>query len=473
MRILWLKSDLLLPLDKGGKLRTWHLMRHLAKRHEITYLAFADHDQIAAAGADAGSNSSGRPKAKTADAIEGMREVAAHVETVPRREPVKGTLRFYAGAALRVLDPLPYAVGRYRSRAYAARIRELLASTSFDLIVCDFLPPVVSLPERLPCPAVLFTHNVESEIWRRHAEVHSGFPARLLYRMQYRRMLRFEARALRRFDAVLTVSEADRATFARLYPGAVQGSVYVVSTGVDTQFFSPEARDAAGDERPSAADSRRLVFTGSMDWLPNEDAMLFFCREVLPLIRAEEPEVTLSIVGRTPTPAVKKLADLPGVYVTGRVDDVRPYIREAAAYIVPLRIGGGTRLKIFEAMAMGKAVVSTTVGAEGLPVSGGEHVILADEPRSFSRAVVRLLRDVDRRRQFEAAARALVVERYDWSAVAGELESALACVAAPRSSATITTTANTAGERVAVSASPKRSTVGADLRAGPEPIHPR
>ena len=401
MRILWLKSDLLLPLDKGGKLRTWHLMRHLARRHEISYLAFADPDQ---------------PRAE----VEGMREVAARVETVPRREPAKRSLRFNVEAALRVLDPLPYAVGTYRSAAYRKRLRALLAERPFDLIVCDFLPPAVNLPAHLPCPAVLFTHNVESEIWRRHAETKSSPIARALYAMQHRRMLRYEGGALSRFDGVLAVSDADRETFARLYPGAVKRPVQVVSTGVDTDYFAPSAVDA-----PESAIRNQLIFTGSMDWLPNEDAMLFFCRDILPLIRAEEPGVRLTIVGRAPTPAVKKLADDPSVTVTGRVDDVRPYMKDAAVYIVPLRIGGGTRLKIFEAMAMGKAVVSTTVGAEGLPVTSGEHVVLADEPRAFAASVVGLMRNLESRARLEAAARALVVERYDWSAVAGELESAL------------------------------------------------
>jgi glycosyltransferase involved in cell wall biosynthesis len=211
------------------------------------------------------------------------------------------------------------------------------------------------------------------------------------------------------------VSDADRDTFARLYGDAVPRPVHVVPTGVDTSYFASDA---------SPAESRHLVFTGSMDWLPNEDAMVFFCREVLPLIRAEEPGISLSIVGRAPTPAVEKLADGDSVTVTGRVDDVRPYMRDAAVYVVPLRIGGGTRLKIFEAMAMGRAVVATTIGAEGLPVTPGEHVLLADDPRTFARAVVGLLRDVGRRRELETAARALVVERYDRSAVAGELEDA-------------------------------------------------
>src|SRR5687767_5228706 len=193
MRILWLKSDLLLPLDKGGKLRTWHLMRHLARRHEITYLSFAD------------------------GLVDGMSEVARRVETIPRSDPGKGSVRFYADAALHLLDPLPYAVAKYRSRAFARRLNELLSEQSFDLIVCDFLFPAVNLPRRLPCPAVLFTHNVESEIWRRHAETRTGVP-HLLYRIQHARMLRYEARVLGRFDGVLAVSDADRHTFARLYP---------------------------------------------------------------------------------------------------------------------------------------------------------------------------------------------------------------------------------------------------------------
>ena len=200
---------------------------------------------------------------------------------------------------------------------------------------------------------------------------------------------------------------------SRLYPEAIRAPIHVVPTGVDTTFFTP----AVGP----VTSSRRLVFTGSMDWLPNEDAMLFFCRDILPSIRAEEPEVTLSIVGRAPTPAVARLAQDSGITVTGRVDDVRPHISESAVYVVPLRIGGGTRLKIFEAMAMGKAVVSTAIGAEGLPVRDGEHLLFADEPVAFATAVVRVLRDADGRRRLESAARALVVEQYDWSAVAHEL----------------------------------------------------
>jgi sugar transferase (PEP-CTERM/EpsH1 system associated) len=407
MKLLWLNANLLLPLDKGGKLRTWHLMRHLAAHHEITYLAFHD------------------PADEDARNREGMNEVCAHLETVPRIDPAKGTLRFYLDAARFVMDPVPYGIAKYRSRAYRDRLRRLLDATRFDAVVCDFLVPIVNMPDRLPCPGILFTHNVESEIWRRHAATATNAVARKLLRDQWRRMLRFEHGALSRFDLVLAVSDADRQTFQNLYPGSLRMPVHVVQTGVDTEYFAPD--DPAGESVP-ASRPPHLVFTGSMDWLPNEDGMIHFAREILPAIREAEPGTTLSIIGRSPTPAVRRLAETDGIDVTGRVDDVRPHVAAGDVYVVPLRIGGGTRLKIFEAMAMGKAVVSTAIGAEGLPVTNGEDVIIANDPSRFAQAVVGLIRDRDARTRLERAARRLVVEHYDWSAVAGGFEDALARV---------------------------------------------
>jgi sugar transferase (PEP-CTERM/EpsH1 system associated) len=397
MKLLWLNAGLLLPLDKGGKLRTWHVMRHLAARHDITYLSFADDSQTDADRA-------------------GMRAVCSRLATVPRTDAAKGTWRFYMEAAGYLLDAAPYAVAKYRSAAYRATLADLLAAERFDAVVCDFLPPVVNLPPRLPCPSIVFTHNVEAEIWRRHAEQASNPVSKRLLTQQWRRMLRFEAAALARFDLTLAVSDADRRTFDRLYPGSLTAPVHVVQTGVETDFFTPA---------PVAPEPAHMVFTGSMDWLPNEDGMTYFCREILPKIRESEPGATLSIIGRAPTPAVRKLGEIAGVDVTGRVDDVRPHIAKGAVYVVPLRIGGGTRLKIFEAMSMGKAVVSTTIGAEGLPVTSGRDVEIADEPSRFAHAVVHLMRDTAARRAIETAARQLVVERYDWSAVAQDFESAL------------------------------------------------
>jgi sugar transferase (PEP-CTERM/EpsH1 system associated) len=404
MKILWLNAGLLLPLDKGGKLRTWHVMRHLAERHDITYVCFAEPSQMSAA----------------APALDGMRQVCSRLETIARADAEKGTWRFYADAARYLIDPAPYAVAKYCSPAYRARVEQLLATERFDALICDFLPPIVNLPDTLPCPSIVFTHNVEAEIWRRHCENASNPISKRLLAQQWRRMLRFEGDALARFDLVLAVSDADRQTFERLYPRSLNVPVHVVQTGVDTSFFTP---DRGTPERV------HLVFTGSMDWLPNEDAVVYFCREILPRIREVEPEATLGIIGRSPTPAVRRLADAHGVEVTGRVDDVRRHVARGAVYVVPLRIGGGTRLKIFEAMAMGKAVVSTTVGAEGLPVTPGRDILIADDPALFAQAVVHLIRDTQARQALEAAARRLVVERYDWSAVAMDFEDAVTSIA--------------------------------------------
>jgi sugar transferase (PEP-CTERM/EpsH1 system associated) len=408
MRILWLNANLLLPLDKGGKLRTWHIMRELARQHEITYLSFAHPSQTAAD-------------------HDGMRDVCSRLETVPRTDAAKGTLRFYLDAARYLIDPAPYAVAKYRSHAFRERLTTLLASNPFHLVVCDFLVPAINLPHRLPCRSILFTHNVEAEIWRRHVENAGHAASRRLLHQQWQRMLQFERSALSRFDLVLAVSEADKQTFSRLYPNAARRPIHVVQTGVDTTYFSPV---------PAASGNPHLVFTGSMDWLPNEDGMVFFVNDVLPHIRRAFPNVTLSIVGRAPTPAVQRLADRAGITVTGRVDDVRPHVGAGTVYVVPLRIGGGTRLKIFEAMAMGKAVVSTTIGAEGLPVTPGQNILLADEPEAFAGAVVALLRDARMRARIESEARRLVVERYDWSAVASDFERALQRVGRAETAAT-------------------------------------
>ena len=403
MNILWLNANLLLPLDKGGKLRTWHVMRHLAERHDITYLSFAD------------------PLNTEADRL-GMRAVCRRLETVPRRDVAKGTWQFYASAARYVLDPVPYGVAKYRSAAYRSRLVSLLRSERFDMVVCDFLVPIVNMPHQLPCPAILFTHNVEAEIWRRHVENATNPLRRQLLAQQWRRMLRFERQALDRFELVLAVSNADRETFGRLYPGSAKRPVHIVQTGVDTTYFSPASSADSDVAAP------HLVFTGSMDWLPNEDGMIYFVDEILPRIRAQVPGVTLSIVGRAPTPAVRRLAEQSGIEVTGRVEDVRPHVARGTAYVVPLRIGGGTRLKIFEAMSMGKAVVSTTVGAEGLPVTHDRDILIADDPQAFADAVIRLIREPRIRTRIESAARQLVVDRYDWSAVARDFEDALVSV---------------------------------------------
>ena len=305
-----------------------------------------------------------------------------------------------------------------RSRAYRAAVSRALAQTTYDRIVCDFLVPAINMPKHVAVPSVLFTHNVEAEIWRRHLETETHWLRKRLFHGQWLRMRRFEGSTLARFDRILAVSDVDRTTLQALYPEAMSGRpVSVIPTGVDTHYFS--------DVAPEPAIPQRLVFVGSMDWLPNVDAVTYFAHEILPRIRRAEPGVTFTIVGRAPTAAVQALTTIPGVEVTGRVDDIRPYIAAATVNVVPLRIGGGTRLKIFEAMAAGRASVSTRIGAEGLPTEHGRHLLLADDPAGFSEAVLTLLRNPEMRRAMESDARDLVTTRYDWSVAATHLEQAI------------------------------------------------
>src|SRR2546430_1809329 len=230
-------------------------------------------------------------------------------------------------------------------------------------------------------------------IWKRVATVETRAWRRALLEVEWRKMRRCETRACTQATVTIAVSDVDRALLAAAAPGA---RVFTVPTGVDTSYFAP----TGVPESPA-----RLVFIGSMDWYPNEDAMVFFIGEILPVIRRAVPDVEMTVVGRDPSERLRALGEAAGVRITGTVEDVRPWIADAAVYVVPLRVGGGTRLKIFEGLAMGKAVVSTTVGAEGLPLVDGTHFVRADGPAEFARAVVSLLRDRDRRRALGTAGR--------------------------------------------------------------------
>lgn len=401
MRILWLKTELLHPIDKGGKIRTYQTLKHLKDAHHITYLTLDD-----------GS----APTSAVADANEYCHELIR----VPFRAPAKGTPAFFADLARNALSSLPYAVGRYRSAAMRAAIQRAVAERAIDLVVSDFLVPAVNLPADLGVPTLLFQHNVEAAIWERHAQVARHPITRAYMKSQWRRMRDFEGAACRRFDHVVAVSEADRDAFRHDY--GVR-AVTAVPTGVDTDFFQPSGQAAV---RP-----HHIAFTGSMDWMPNEDGIAWFVRDVLPRIRRVVADATLSIVGRNPTPGVRALAQVaPGIEVTGTVPDIRPWLEGAATVIVPLRVGGGTRLKIFEAMAMERAIVSTTIGAEGLPVEDGVDIRIADDADAFASAVVELLRDPARAARIGSAAAAQVRANFGWQGVTAQF--AEACDAAVR-----------------------------------------
>jgi sugar transferase (PEP-CTERM/EpsH1 system associated) len=389
VRILWLKTELLHPVDKGGKIRTYQMLKALKSQHQITYLTLDD-------------------GTAAADARERAAEYCHELVTVPHRAAEKFSTGFYVELARNLASSLPYAVRKYESDAMRRAIVERADAGTCDLVVCDFLAPSINVPGELPVGTVLFQHNVEAMIWRRHAEVQQGLLKRAYLRREWRLMRRFEARACRRFDRVVAVSPDDRETMRREY--GVQ-TVADVPTGVDVEFFRPDPH-----VRPSPDN---LVFTGSMDWLPNQDAMSFFVNEVMPLVARARPNVTLTIVGRNPSEHLLDLARRnPAVTVTGRVDDVRPYIARAAVYVVPIRIGGGTRLKIYEAMAMERPIVSTRVGAEGLPVEDGRNMLLADSAGAFAGAVVSLLSNPEEARAIAEYAARQVREGHGWDGVA-------------------------------------------------------
>jgi glycosyltransferase involved in cell wall biosynthesis len=294
---------------------------------------------------------------------------------------------------------------------YSARLERTviseLKSNRYDLAVCDFLQSTLNFRRVNGTPTLLFQHNVEATIAKRHSEQAKDPISKIFWGLQYSKMFRHEGEMCRRFDGIVAVSENDRERMEEWFRAK---NVYEIPTGVDTDFYKPAE---------NVAEKKQLIFTGSMDWLPNEDAMVYFIKKIFPLIKKEEPETTLVIVGRRPTPNLLKLTEgRADITTTGWVDDTRPFMAESAVFIVPIRIGGGTRMKIYEALAMGKAMVSTAVGAEGLPLTHGEQIMFADEEKAFAGHVVTLLRDKTLRKKLGAIARKYVYENFRWEKVA-------------------------------------------------------
>src|ERR1700756_4786086 len=367
MKILWVKPGKLLPLDTGGKLRTYNILRKLSWAHELTYLSYYGGERDHAY----------------------EREILTHLPgTLPVYTAAPDTKPFerYSDYLCRLTWRAPYAVGKFTAQPVQKLLGEWIPQRRFDVAVCDFLSSTLNFPENLATPTALFQHNVETILWKRKAQFEVKWLDRAISRIEYAKMRRFEPEQARRFHHVIAVSEADReAMSSMVYPSHIS----VVPTGVDLGRYQYD---------PTALPSGPLVvFTGSMDWEPNIDGVEFFCKEIWPLVLAKVSAARFRIVGRDPHPRVKKLADY-NVEVTGTVPSIVDHLREAAVFVIPLRIGGGTRIKIYEGMAMGKATVSTTVGAEGLDVQHGRDILLEDSPAGFASAIVTLLRDEPVRR---------------------------------------------------------------------------
>lgn len=386
MKILWVKAGGLVPPDTGGKIRSYNILRELARQHSVTFFSFY--------------------QSHNGDQHPSLKDLFDRVVCVPLSLPKPKSPAELSDYILRLFALEPYGISKYCRRKVRDRLQVLLNEERFDVILCDFMAAAGVVPWNCPTPKILFTHNVEATIWQRHYEVASNPLWKAISWWEWRRMDAAERRYVRLADHVLTVSEADEKAFAAFVE---RDKLTVVPTGVDVEYFHVTPVQEAADS---------LVFIGSMDWLPNQDAILYFANDILPLIKEQYPGVSLQVVGRSPSAKLRALTETEhSIRLTGWVEDVRPLVAQGSVCIVPLRIGGGTRLKIFEAMAMGKAVVSTSVGAEGLPVQAGENILLADTPRDFANSVIALLRDANERRRLGAAARTLVQEKYSWRKV--------------------------------------------------------
>jgi glycosyltransferase involved in cell wall biosynthesis len=405
LRILWVKANKLLPVHSGGDIRSYNIARQLARIHELTFLSYYS-------------------GAQDPDYERQLFERFPGAVCIATGKSEGSNLSRGIDYVGRLASPLPYAVSRFACKAVQQKLQELFNEHSFDVAICDFLDAAVNFPAVLSTVSVLFQHNVETEIWRRHAATEWNPVKRRMYSVEFKKMKRFESRAVRKFHHVIAVSEHDRS----LMEAWVEGSrITVVPTGVDLDQYKPDfSNDPA---------SPIVMFVGAMDWEPNIDAMEYFCEQIWPAVLARTPDARLRIVGRNPGDRMGALS-APSIEITGRVSSVVEHLRDAAVVVVPLRIGGGTRLKIYEAMAAGKAVVSTSIGAEGLDVHHGCDIVLADSAQSFSDAVSGLLRDDGRRRQYERAAAELAA-RYGWAVIGDQFGRTLEMLGGDQASDTL------------------------------------
>lgn len=389
MNILFLAPRLPLPADTGGKIRTLNILKQIAKFSQVHLVSFSF---------DAEDKQYARE----------LENKGIRVSLVPLEEPQALRKVFDV-----LVNPTPYSIGKYYSGEMVKILAALQAEYQFDAVHVDHLH-MAHYWNFNGIPMVLDEHNVEYKILERCAQVERSPVKRLVFAGQSQRMKRFEGEKAARFARCLTVSEDDRTLLEEITEQGVR--IHVIPNGVDTEYFQAQVTGHKSQEKS-------LVFTGSMDWLPNSDAVLYFCREILPLIWKKDPEVKFTVVGKGPTDAVKALGDKDKrIIVTGRVDDVRPWMAKAAIFVVPIRVGGGTRLKILEAMSMQKAVVSTTLGAEGIKYTDGKDILIADKPNDFAEKVLQLLGAPEKCRQMGQEARSLVCGMYDWNIVGEKLK---------------------------------------------------
>ena len=390
LNILVLDEWIPYPPDSGKRVRTWNLLRRLARRHDISLLCYGDSES---------------------EAAQAVRSARIALHTVAPLPELAGR-RLYGRLLWNLLSPNPYSVSKHDTRRFREALRQLLSENHFDLVHFEWTPYATFANEIAAFPWLIVAHNIESQIWSRRAQQSRTFAAATYFGLQARKMGAFERSAVRGAHTVAAVTDLD-AQQARAWGAR---NTALVENGVDLEEFAPASEPVR--------DAAELLFLGSLDWYPNQDAVEYLLDRIMPPLAAQFPEARLRIVGRrAPPDLAKRVARCSGAELVGEVPDVRPHLVRAAVVLVPLRIGGGSRIKILESLAMGKAVVSTTIGAEGLAVTNGLHLLLADSPEKFADCTLGLLRSPEQRAQLGKAGRKLVEERYSWDRAAETLES--------------------------------------------------
>jgi polysaccharide biosynthesis protein PslH len=390
-------GDLSFPLNSGKRLRTMHLLTRMAQRkHRITYIC--------------------RGEALGTDAQQITRFLAERgIETIVVDDPVprKAGWQFYGRLAANLASPLPYAVASHDSPKMREQVQALASRRRVDLWQFEWTPYADMLPWSPRVRKLINAHNVDSLLWERYYRTEANAARRWYIKQQWRKFEAYERAALPRAARVVTVSEEDATLVRERFEMA---RVDVVDNGIDKDFFA--------DVKPCGR-LQRILFLGSLDWRPNLDAVGILLDLVLPAVRKELPAAQFCIVGRNP-PAwlLRRTRDLPGVELHPNAADIRPYLSQSAVMAVPLRSGGGSRLKILEALASGLPVVSTRVGAEGLCLRHGQELIIVERAEEVSAELVRCLRDPAGARAMAERGRQFVLQNYDWDVLAGKLEKA-------------------------------------------------
>jgi glycosyltransferase involved in cell wall biosynthesis len=393
LHVAVLDEELPYPLNSGKRIRSFNLLTRLAKSHRITYIAHKNPDPD-----------------ELPEAAKVLREHDIFPVIVDRAIPPKSGLGFYARLARNVVSPLPFSVATHTSRAFRRAMDELAAKDPPDLWHCEWTPYAQSM-YRHGGRWVVVAHNVESVIWQRYAESERNSLKAWFLRRQWRRFEAFEGWAYSNATRTIAVSREDADRIERQF-GATD--VAVVDNGVDTAGFQPD--------EAVKPDTRQMLFLGSLDWRPNLDAVRQLMDVIFPKVRLAEPLAMLVVVGRKPPDWLRDAVRTRlGIKVYGDVPDVRPYLRGAGMLVVPLRIGGGSRLKILEALATGLPVVTTTVGVEGLRLKPGDHVSVAETAEGFAAAVVEAIRRPEAARAQATRGRDRVLAEYDWSGLAEKL----------------------------------------------------